>query len=127
MLGRKKQTKYENEFINYICDKGYFCQRTAGSGSGKHSYSDCILIMDLRVFLTEIKATKYDVFRVNGKNKKQLERMREVASRHQPLIPLLIIRWKNKRENKYSFIELNNLPKKVVYGECPIEAQIKGK
>jgi hypothetical protein len=83
--------------------------------------------MDLRVFLTEIKATKYDILRINGRVKEQLERMREMALKHQPLIPLLIVRWKNKRKNKYSFIELNNLPKKVVYGECPIEAQIKEK
>ena len=117
MLTRKKQIKYEREFIAKMNKEGHACMRIAGSGCGKFSEGDCVLTKHRKVFLTEVKATKSEVLRINGDTKEQLQRLRKVALNNPPLIPMLVVRWKNKRNGrKWKYVDLSKeLPKKVEY------------
>jgi len=87
--------KYEREYANLMIERGYHCERVAGSGSGKNAVCDCILFRDGKVFLVEVKATKEKKFYYRKPVREQLERMKEVAMRH-GAIPLLVIKFKNR-------------------------------
>ena len=74
--------KYENEFVKLMLNKGHHCERIAGSGSGKEAVCDCILFKEDKVFLVEVKATKEKKFYMRTHIKEQLQRMKEIAVKH---------------------------------------------
>lgn len=43
-------TRYENEYLHLQIEKGYHCERIAGSGNGQFSVCDCILFREGRSY-----------------------------------------------------------------------------
>ena len=87
--------QYEREFANLMCSQGHHCERIAGSGSAKEAVCDCILLMDKKCFLVEVKSTKDKKFYVRSHIRLQLEQMQAVALR-QGVNSLLAIKFKHR-------------------------------
>ena len=104
--------KYEREFANLMCNSGYHCERIAGSGSSEKSVCDCILFMDKKCFLVEVKTTKENKFYVRKNIKDQLERMREVSIKNN-INCLIAVKFKHKEWKTIDITE--NIPKVI---EC---------
>ena len=87
--------RYENEYVKRMIEKGYHCERIAGSGSGQYAVCDCILFKDDQVFLVEVKATKEPKFYLRALVKEQLNKMINVAKeRH--VRAILAIKYKHR-------------------------------
>jgi len=86
---------YEREYATLMCKEGHHCERVAGSGSAKEAVCDCVLFMDGRSFLVEVKATKGNVFYVRKHIREQLEVMREVVGK-QRINAMLAVKFKYK-------------------------------
>ncbi len=74
-----RNTRYENEFLNLQVEKGWHCERVAGSGMGQHAVCDLVLFREGKVYLVEVKATKEPKFYRRAKVKRQLDKMTTVA------------------------------------------------
>lgn len=78
-----------------MISKGFHCERIAGSGCGVNAVCDCVLFRDGKVYLVEVKATKEKKFYYRKAVREQLERMKEVAVKHNA-IPLLAVKFKGR-------------------------------
>lgn len=85
--------RYENEFVKLMKNKGFHCERVAGSGKG--GVCDCVLFKDGEVFLVEVKATKEPKFYLRKTVKQQLEIMIKIAHKSN-VGALLAIKYKGK-------------------------------
>lgn len=97
MISQKHIKDSERKYVKMMNESGHFAQRIAGSGCGKYSVCDIITVMDCKVFLTEVKATKNDVLVLDKKSIERLREMVEAANAHSPLRPMLAIHWKRHR------------------------------
>lgn len=104
--------RYEQEFVNRMCDSGHHAERVAGSGSGRHSICDCVLFKDGLTHLVEVKATKFPVFVINKVVREQLQRMIDVCLSNNAS-PLLAIKFKNRG---WKQVILNEIPRKIAFG-----------
>ena len=91
---------YEREFADMMINKGYHCERVAGSGRAKASVCDCVLFAKGRVYLVEVKATKEEKLYLRGGIQEQLRVLRETAQK-QEVLPLLAIKFKYRGWNTY--------------------------
>ena len=87
--------QYENEFVKLMLSKGHYCLRVAGSGSGNEAVCDCVLFKEGRVFLVEVKATKFKKLILRKNIREQLERMKETALKNN-VNCLLAVKYKRK-------------------------------
>ena len=87
--------QYENEFVKLMLSKGHYCLRVAGSGSGSEAVCDCILFKEGKVVLVEVKATKFNQFKLKKHIREQLERMKEVAKKNN-VECLLAVKYKRR-------------------------------
>jgi len=85
--------RYENEYVKRMIDKGYHCERVAGSGSGQNAVCDCILFKDDEVYLVEVKATKEPKLYLRAIIREQLDKMTTVAKKRN-VRALLAIKYK---------------------------------
>ena len=87
--------RYEREYADMMIERGYHCERVAGSGSAKNAVCDCVLFKDQRSYLVEVKCTKGVKLYVRSHVRNQLEIMREKA-REQGIHALLAVKFKHR-------------------------------
>lgn len=93
--------EYERKFVQLMVNKGYHCERVAGSGKGEAFVCDCILFAQGNVYMVEVKATTDKRFYLRDSVRCQLQRLIDTATKHNA-IPLVAIRFKRKGWNTIS-------------------------
>ena len=96
--------RYEREFADMQCSKGYHCERVAGSGSAKEAVCDCVLFRDKTSYLVEIKTTIHETFYVRSHIRQQLERMQQTAIKQQ-IHALLAVKFKHRGWKEFIITE----------------------
>jgi Holliday junction resolvase len=107
--------RYEHEFVKMMNEKGHYSVRFGASGTGSSVFSDAVLTMKGKVYLVEIKSTMKNEVRISGRIKTQIIDMLNICQSNPPLIPLIAIRWKNKRKGKWSLHTFHEVPNLIKY------------
>ncbi len=107
-------TKYEREASEILRNQGLLVHRVAGSASQKEAISDLIAIdPKLGTYLIEVKSTSQDVFYLS-EHKEQFDRLLKAGSEYN-FIPLLMLKFKGKRNNAWQVIRLYQGLTKIDY------------
>lgn len=113
-LKLNRLTRYEIELANLVTNsgRGLHCERIAGSGRRISSICDCILTFFKETYYVELKTTKNSFLRVNGKIRKQLQRLIDFCNENGYNPPILVIKFLRRG---FVFVMLNELPKYIDY------------
>lgn len=114
-LKLSRLTRYEIELANLVSNsgQGLHCERIAGSGRRIMSVCDCILTFSKQSHYIELKTTKNSLFRINGKNKVQLQRLWDFCNQNGFNEPILVVKFLRRG---HVFMRLNGcLPKSINY------------
>ena len=93
--------RYERELCEYSETLGYHGERVAGSGRGRRSVCDVVLIKKRRAYLVEVKSTKNDTYYVSDKPETR-QRLKSLinVSENCGATPLLAVRFKRRGKRR---------------------------
>jgi len=114
-LKLNRLTRYEIELANLITNsgRGLHCERIAGSGRRITSICDCILTFFKETYYVELKTTKNGYLRINGKVRRQLQRLVDFCKENGYNQPLLVVKFLRRG---FVFIKLSaDMPKYIDY------------
>lgn len=104
--------RYEREFADMMNERGYHCERIAGSGSAQNAVCDCVLFKDQRGYLVEVKCTKEVKLYVRSHVREQLLRMQQKAL-EQGIHALLAVKFKHRGWKQLLITE--HIPKVITW------------
>ena len=92
---------YERELSKYARTFGFHGERVAGSGRGRKSVCDVVLLKDGHAYLVEVKSTRDNTFYVsnNPKTKPRLQKLIKVSEKC-GATPILAVRFKHRGKRK---------------------------
>jgi Holliday junction resolvase len=93
--------RYERELCEYAEPLGYHAERVAGSGRGRLSVCDIVLMKDGRGYLVEVKSTRNDTYYVSDKpeTRQRLQDLINVSEKCEAT-PLLAVRFKRRGKRR---------------------------
>lgn len=93
--------RYERELCKDAETLGFHCERVAGSGRGRRSVCDVVLIKDGKGYLVEVKSTRDTTFYVSDKpdTKRRLRDLIRV-SKQCGATPILAVRFKHRGKRR---------------------------
>ena len=94
-------TRYERELCEYAERRGFHGERVAGSGRGRTSVCDVVLIKGGQGYLVEVKSTRNGTYYVSDKpeTKERLKTLMRV-SKQCGATPILAVRFKRKGKRR---------------------------
>ena len=96
MISQKHIKDSERKYVNIMCESRNFAQRIAGSGCGKYSVCDLIVVQKGEVYLTEVKSTSAKELRLTKDDIAQIKHMVRRSLENPPLKAMLVIHWKRR-------------------------------